>query len=101
MKKIMFCAALAVAMFLGGLSYAQTDAEAAAAAVAAREKEIQEYNEKKADLELKLAQLSKDRRVAIADKNKSLEQKRDADIVNIKNQIKALNKEYEITPEKK
>ncbi|MDR3113525.1 MAG: hypothetical protein LBU09_04035 [Endomicrobium sp.] len=71
-------------------------AEAAVAAAAEKEARMREYGEKKADLELQLATLSKDRKIAAQDKNKELESKRAAEIRETRKQIKNLNKEYEI-----
>jgi hypothetical protein len=68
----------------------------AEAAAAEKEARMREYGEKKADLELQLATLSKDRKSAAQDKNKELESKRAAEIRETRKQIKDLNKEYEI-----
>jgi hypothetical protein len=77
----------------------QTEEEKKAAeeaAAAEKEAKMREYGEKKADLELQLATLSKDKKIASQDKNKELESKRTAEIRQTRKQIKDLNKEYGI-----
>jgi len=116
MKKIICLAAL---LFFSCAAFAQSQVSTAQAgpqensegvddAEAKRLKEIEaekaarenEYKEKKADLDLQLAKLTQDRKIAAQDKNKSLEEKRAAEILATRKKIKDLEKEYksETTP---
>jgi hypothetical protein len=84
----------------GGQTPAQTEEEKKAAEAAEKEAKMLEYGEKKADLELQLATLARDRKIASRDKNKDLENKRASEIKETRNQLKNLNKEYGIDDDK-
>jgi len=71
-------------------------AAAAAEAAAEQEAKMREYGERKADLELQLSKLSRDKKIASQDGNKALEDKRTAEIRDTRRQLKDLDKEYGI-----
>jgi len=95
---ILACPLNVFAQGSGDASAVLTEEEKKAAEAAAVEREIKmrEYSERKADLELQLSKLSRDKRVAAQDKNKALEDKRTGEIRQTRNQLKALDKEYGI-----
>ncbi|MDR1941974.1 MAG: hypothetical protein LBQ47_06585 [Endomicrobium sp.] len=102
MKKFISCAVMsALLAFLCPLivlsqETSSKDDENLEALEAARQERLEEYGEKKAELELQLAKLVKDRKIAANDKNSALENKRAFEILDVRKQLKALNKEYEI-----
>lgn len=100
-KAILYAAALLFLLFLSPLSAlsqgnAEQEDENLKVLEAARHARVAEYGEKKAEFELQLAKLIKDRKIAANDNNSSLEDKRTFEILNLRKQIKALNKEYGI-----
>ncbi len=68
--------------------------KAAQEAFAAQQAAEKEYNDSKADLDLQLQKLTKDRDVAKRDKNTSLEKKRNSEISDTKKQLQTLEKDY-------
>ena len=102
MKRVVSCAATLLFLFflcpLAALSQETPGMEDENLKMleAARQARLSEYGEKKAEFELQLAKLIKDRKIAANDNNSSLENKRAFEILDLRKQIKALNKEYGI-----
>ena len=70
--------------------------KAAEAAAAEKEARMREYSERKADLELQLSKLSRDKKIAAQDNNKALEDRRTAEMRDTRRQLKELDREYGI-----
>ncbi|MDR1696523.1 MAG: hypothetical protein LBR69_07880 [Endomicrobium sp.] len=115
MKKIVFLSVIAAFVLFGGIvnGYAQqsggsADAQAEALAKAEQERaqktlELEEkrrqiidnYNSAREELQTQLSKSTKDLDIAKKDKNRSLEQKREKDIANLKKQLVSLQKNYQ------